>query len=219
MSAEASVSSKHLAEVLENAILFSKEKFPVNTTIELSIQEGELVAVGFTRWSAIIDRRPVQKSEGEDSIILDYLEVEEFVKDVLKKVKGFSGKGSVTHVRLTSESVGFYDSDATIGSLSRSQDAEMYEPDGEHVGAYEHIYDLEAEISDEQPRRMTLVREIFSRLGKVKMSRLEDDKWVTAQDYDTLEFHALLDSVVGIQYGTASILQVVAGTVELEGEE
>jgi hypothetical protein len=215
--AEASVSSRHLAEAIENAILFSKEKYPVNTSIELSITDGHVVACGFTRWSAIIDRRPVQKNEGEGSIILDYLEAETFLKDVLKKVKGFSGKGSVTHLRLNSDSVGFYDSEETVGSLGRSGDADKYEGDEDHLGFYEHLYDLEAEVSGEL-RSMTLVREIFARLNKIKMSTFEDDKWVTAQEYDTLDFHALLDSVVGIQYGSASILQVTAGVVELEEE-
>lgn len=219
MTAEASISSRHLAEVLENAVLFSKEKFPVNLTISLEIIEGHVVATGFTRWSAIIDRRPAQKAEGEGSILLDYLEVEAFVKENLKKVKGFSGKSSVTHIRLDKDSVGFYDSEDPVGSLSRSQDAQKYEGDDEHIGFYEHLYDLEAETGGESLRRMTLVREIFSRMSKIKMSQFVDDKWVTAQEYDTLDFHALLDSVVGIQYGSAVVLQVTAGIVDIEEED
>lgn len=219
MTAEAVVPSRHLAEAIDNAVLFSKEKYPANTCIEIGLIDGEFMATGFTRWSALVDRRPTSSHEGEGSVLVDFTEAEALNKDSIRKIQGFTSKTSVIHVAVDEEGITFHDSESTIGRLERSKDAERYEPTEEHVGAYEHIYDLEGEVAGGELRSMVLLKEILTKLGKVKMSSMEDGKWVTAQDQDRLSFHALLDQVVGVQYGTASILQVTAGTIELAEEE
>lgn len=219
MSAVAELHPKHLAEAIENAVIFSDEKYPVNPTIEVALVNGEFRATGFNRYSALIDRRPIGSGEGEYSVLVDYHDARTLTKDKVRKVGGFAAKGTRVRVELGDDEVKVYDGEALLGRLERSEDAKHLEGDADQVGAYEHLYDLE---SGELPGRvghMRLVRDVLGKFNKIKISRVtEEGKWESTQDTDVLSFHGLAEQVVGIQYVSATILQVSAGLIEVEDE-
>lgn len=218
-TATALVPTKYVAEAIDNAVLFSEEKFPVNPTIEVSIVDGELRTAGWTRYACLIDRRPCSTSEGEATALVDFAEAKELAKSGIRKVQGFASKGSQLRVDVSSEAVEFYDGSALLGRLERSEEAHHFEGDDERMGAYEMLYELESELLPGTLRQMRLLRGVLPKFGKVKMSVLEGEKWTAAQDEDPMDFHALKEQVVGVQYKFATIMQVSAGVVEMDEEE
>lgn len=216
---EAQMAPKHLAEALDNAVLGSKEKYPLNPTVEVAIDQGELRATGFTRWTGVVDRRPLTQSDGDELVVLDYEEVAAFVKDHLRKVKGFSTKGASVDVTLSHDELAVQEGTSVLGRLGRSQEADSYEGDGEHEGFYEYLLNLEATSEPLTPiRHMRTMKESLLLVKDLKMSRVIDGKWVAANAADQIDIYGLTDKIVGIEYGTARVIMALGGILQLDDE-